>query len=46
MQTPELRYCPSCDKFTTQKPVVYNPDDPNEMFIWQCTECKESVDIV
>jgi hypothetical protein len=45
MQTPELRYCPECDALTTQKLVLYDPDDPNGMWIWQCTDCGEPVDI-
>lgn len=38
--------CPSCKKEVDVKISLYNPDDPDSFYIYECTECYESIDIV
>ena len=39
----ELRNCPNCKKETMQEIKLYNPDDPIQGHIFECSECKENV---
>ena len=38
------RFCPNCKEETIQVVKLYNPDNPEEGEVWECTKCKENTD--
>ena len=36
------RFCPNCKEETIQVVKLYNPDNPEEGEVWECTKCKEN----
>jgi NAD-dependent SIR2 family protein deacetylase len=40
------RNCEHCKTETLQTVELYNPDNPDEGEVWQCSVCKENTDWV
>lgn len=36
------RHCPDCKKETVQVVKLYNPDEPEEGEVWECSVCKQN----
>ena len=36
------RFCSNCKEETIQEVKFYNPDNPEEGEVWQCSKCKEN----
>lgn len=40
-----VEFCPYCAAKTEQKLTEYDPDQPGFLLVWECTICREQVDI-